>query len=61
MECVILIRYNSGRIDYIAEDKASDCPEIAVFQNPNAAVEYAHKSRLLQTIPYQIVELDLPK
>jgi hypothetical protein len=54
MECVILFRLNSGRVDFVSSGH-----EISVFKNLDEAVEYVEKhSRLLQTIPYQIVELD---
>ena len=55
MECVILFRYHSGKI-YIILNDASSNP--AIFANMDEAVEFAQSSKFLQSVLYQIVELD---
>jgi hypothetical protein len=56
MECVILFRYRRGNVDFIHEDEHED--RIAVFKNQDDAIACARENRLLQALPYRIVELD---
>lgn len=57
METVILYRTHSGKVDFIRE-ASGDESDIAVFQNIEAAIEYAEHNALLEAVPYQIVELN---
>lgn len=52
-ECVILLRGPNGKITFIGEGD-----EIAVFADRYEAIALALKHHLLQSFPYQIVELD---
>ena len=56
-ECVILYRVNGGRVEFVFDGEQDG--EIAVFANPDAAIEYAMKNDLFQSgqADYQIVEL----
>jgi septin family protein len=54
-ECVILMRMDSGRVQFVFDQNEVD---ICVFKDRDEAQEYVDKNRLLQSIPYQIVELD---
>lgn len=53
MECVILVRLNSGKVVAIMEDE-----RLAVFRNTGEAVALADGHPLCKAMPYQIVELD---
>ena len=55
MECVILFRYHTGKVDFIIADESA---KPAVFSNMDEAIEFAQSSKFLQAVPYQIVELD---
>lgn len=54
MECIILVRLNSGRVVAIAEEDDS----LSVFPNYEDALELTDSHILCKRMPYQIVELD---
>ena len=56
MECVILIRLNTGPVIALQDD--DDSGHLAVFKNIDEAIECADKHVLCQAMLYQIVELD---
>jgi len=53
MDCVILIRLNSGAVVGILEEG-----RLATFPHMDDAVTFADGHLLCQRMPYQIVELD---
>ncbi len=53
MECVILVRLNSGKVIAISEE---DC--LSVFPDIEEAITLADEHSLCRAMPYQIVELD---
>ncbi len=54
MECVILVRLNSGEVRAIKGDE----DEIVVFPNLDEAATLAETHWLCQEMPYQVVELE---
>ncbi len=53
MECVILVRLNTGKVIAISGE---DC--LSVFPDMDAAIALADEHSLCRAMPYQIVELD---
>lgn len=57
MDCVILYRTHGGRVDFISEEEDGNI-NVVVFPDVDTAIDFTDHNRLLQAVPYQIVELD---
>jgi hypothetical protein len=57
-ECVILFRYDNGRVDFVHEGD-DDPPRMAIYPNRDTAIESALNTvPICRVVPYQVVELE---
>lgn len=54
IECVVLIRWPNGRVDFLSEEDG----RMTVFPDRDAAIDCVTKHPVWASQPHQLVELD---